>query len=236
MSRFTLTCAAQSLVVLSLVALLSEASHGAVVTIRVAQDASVNAANPDGNLNNITTRGGLLSGLDDTGSDYSFFLQYNLAEVAGRPIHSAGLVGYYTDDFGPVDSFHQPYFVADDAWTESTVTWNTRPALGAATADGFDASSRDPGGTIRFDVTAEVVGEAEGDGIVSFGVATIDGRLGDLEFFASREFDPFRAFRLDVVVVPLPVVAPLAGLLIACGVTLLETKRRTRAPRPSRGG
>jgi hypothetical protein len=199
--------------------LISAAVNVAVAAVvPVAADVTVNAANPDSNLNTITTRGGLLSGLDDTGSDYRFFLQFNLGAIDPADVGPADLVGTYTDDFGPVDSFHQLYFVVDDGWSESSVTWNTKPALGPATADGFDATVKSPGEEVRFDVTADVAREAAGDGVLSFALTTVDGRFEDLEFFASREFDPGRAFRIAIRTPPAAVPLPPAA---AAGATAL---------------
>src|SRR5262245_58248763 len=92
-------------------------------TVPVLADVTLNQANPDSNLNSITTRGGLLSGLDNTGSDYTFLLKFDLSALSAASISSATLVGTHTDDFGPVESFHQVYFVPDDTWSETGVTW-----------------------------------------------------------------------------------------------------------------
>ena len=203
-------------------------------TVPVAADVTVNAANADSNLNAITTRGGLLSGLDDTGSDYRFFLKFQLASIDPAKIAAARLVGTYTDDFGPVDSFHQLYFVADDGWDETTVTWNSQPALGPATAGGFEATAHAPGDVVHFDVTAEVIREAAGDGMLSLTLTTIDGRFEDLEFFASREFDPARAFRLEIDdapagVIPLPSALHVAPVVLACALMIATRAARSYA-------
>lgn len=191
------------------------AAYAATVTIPVAEDASVNRANEDGNLNSI----GLLSGLDNTGSDYEFFLKFNLP--ADESITSARLIGTLVDDFNEgVESFHQFYFVPTDTWSETTITFNNKPAVGDAIGGaGFDASSIDPGETINLDVTADVQREMAGDGVLSLRLGTIDGRFEDLEFFASRELDASRAFRLEIstaaTAIPLPVGAYLGALLLA---------------------
>ena len=106
-----------------IILLLGSAALAGIVP--VAEDVTVNRANEDSNLNNITTRGGLLSGLDDTGSDYQFFLKFILPP---QSVASAKLVGTYTDKYGDVDSFHQTFFVPDDSWSETTMTFNNRPA------------------------------------------------------------------------------------------------------------
>jgi hypothetical protein len=222
-----------AIMLISVVSVLSlSGAPGRAALVPVAADVSVNAANPDSNLNTITTRGGLLSGLDDTGSDYRFFLKFNVgAAVAPEDIGTARLVGTYTDDFGPVDSFHQLFFVPDDSWDESTVTWNTKPALGTAIAGAaFDAIDHSPGDVIEFDVTADVLRETIDDGVLSLALTTIDGRFEDLEFFASREFDPARAFRLVIEAdaqpptgIPLP-PAVASGSIALAGALLVATR------------
>ncbi len=60
-----------------------------------------------------------------------------------------------------------PYFahaVADDAWDESAVTWDTRPVLGAELSAHF--GRRD----MQWDVTAEVLAALTGDGMMSIGL------------------------------------------------------------------
>jgi hypothetical protein len=209
-------------------------ARGGMVVYSVA-DVTVNALNPDSNLNTITTRGGLLSGLDSLGSDYRFFLKFGLGGVDPQLVGSATLIGTYTDDFRPsVDSFHQLYFVTEDAWGESAVTWNTMPALGDATAGSFDAIAHSPGDVISFDVTAEVKREAAGDRVASFALATIDGRFEDLEYFASREFDASRAFRIQIDpptappgAIPLP-SASVAGAVVLAATLLIVAMRAAR--------
>jgi hypothetical protein len=214
----------------ALVSIMTASTFAAVVP--VAADVSVNAANADSNLNNITTRGGLLSGLDDTGSDYRFFLKFNLGGIDPADVGAATLIGTYTDDFGPVDSFHQLFFIADDSWDETTITWNTKPALGPASADGFDATAHAPGDVVQFDVTEDVKREAAGDGLLSFALTTIDGRFEDLEFFASREFDAARAFRIQIdASTPNPIPLPPA-LVAGPAVLAAALVIASRAARP----
>jgi hypothetical protein len=208
---------------------LASVAHGGFVTVPVAEDASVNAMNPDGVLNTFTTRGGLFSGLDAIGSDYQFFLKFHLPPATAGPLVSATLRGTYTDDFDELDSFHGIFLVPDDGWSESTVTFNTAPPPGAPSAAGFDAGTDEPGEAVSLDVTDVVAGEYAGDGTVSLKFSTIDGRLGDLEFFASKEFDPAKAFRLDLEIedaaaVPLPPAAVAALPVVA--VAMIRRYRR----------
>lgn len=197
---------------LCVLALLSHGAHAGTtsVIVPVTEDASVNALNPDGNLNTITTRGGLFSGLDNFFSDYHFFLKFSLPTLAaGETVKSAILIGTYTDKYGGPASFHQIYFIPSDAWSESTVTFNTAPAFGDATSAAFEAFGKKTGTSQSFDITQITRQEINGDKVLSLGVATVDGRLGDLEYFASKEFGAAQGFRLQLSVqdgsaIPLP--------------------------------
>ena len=183
--------------------------------VPVTEDVTVNRANPDSNLNNITTRGGLLSGLDDTGSDYQFYLKFILPP---QPVGSAKLIGTHTDKYGVVDSFHQTFFVQDDSWSETTMTFDNRPATSSPAGGGFDATGHLVGEAIEIDLTSIVQSEMAGDGVLSLAIATVDGRLGDLEFFASREFDSAKAFRLEITgpaTIPLPAGVFSGSILLA---------------------
>lgn len=110
------------------------------LSIPVAEDASVNSLNPDGNLNTLTTRGGLFSGSDNFGSDYQFYLKFHLPKpAAGEVLKAANLIGTYTNKYDNTDSLHQLSFVADDSWSESTITFNNRPAAVLPTGAMFNA-------------------------------------------------------------------------------------------------
>ena len=205
-----------------LLAFLSAAAHASTVTINVAEDATVNRANPDGNLNSIR----LLSGLDDTGSDYEFFLKFNLPAIDPATVTSARLIGTPNGDFdGLVESFHQFYFVPSDAWSETTITFNTKPATAdAIIGAGFDASFFNPGEIIDLDITTAVHSELAGDRALSLRLGTIDGRLGDLEFFASRELEPVDAFRIELITVAAAVPLP-AGWALGAALMPLAIRR-----------
>jgi hypothetical protein len=63
---------------------------------------------------------------------------------------------------------HDVFFVSDDNWLESTLTWSNRPAEGANTGVAyFTGPGCEAGSDLVGDVTALVVQEAAGDGVVS---------------------------------------------------------------------
>src|SRR5687768_11740491 len=158
---------------------LGLATWAGPTVIPVAEDITVNQANPDSNLNTITTRGGLLSGLDGTGSDYRFYLKFNLPST---PITNATLVGFYTDKLGGPNSFHGLYFIADDTWTESTMTFSNAPPLGGLSPNGgFEAATAMTETMQYFDITSLARQEQQGDRVLSLAFQTIDGRFEDLE-------------------------------------------------------
>jgi len=64
--------------------------------------------------------------------------------------------------------------VSDDSWTESGVTWDTKPALGSSL--GTMTVTRDHQWW-REDVTSYVQSEAGGDGVASFGIQQASGDL-----------------------------------------------------------
>lgn len=199
--------------------------------VPVAEDASVNAANADGQLGNITTRGGLLAGLDDTGSSYSFYLKF-LLPVPTEPLTKATLRGFYNDDFGGPPTFVGAFFVPDDSWSESTITHATAPATGGE-AGGVYSADLTVGQFFELDVTPVAKTELAGDRVLSLGLMTIDGRFGDLKFFASKEFDPALAFSLTLDSTPIPPAVPLPSAVVmgSVGMLLAWGARRRMRPR-----
>ena len=213
-----------------LICALASTAVGATVSIPVSEDASTNTAN-SGNLNNITTRGGLLSGLDDTGSNYSFYLKFILPDREdGMHISKAALIGHHTDDFGGPNSFHAWFFVPSDDWDETTITSSNAPPTGPDTGAGFESAGAALGEK-QFDLTAIANQEYHGDGVLSLKMQTVDGRFGDLKFFASKEFDPELAFRLDLTISPIPLPPALASGLItlvgSAGAIWIRKRRRS---------
>ena len=72
-----------------------------------------------------------------------------------------------------------------------------------------------------FDVTNIARQEFNGDGVLSLAFATVDGRFGDLEYFASKEFDTAKAFRLELTIDQTGSAVPLPGSLSLAAVGLV---------------
>jgi hypothetical protein len=183
------------------------------VVVPVVEDESVylKASNPNYNLNGSSIRGGLFSGVDGglTPSPARFYLKFQLPTyVPGTKITSATLTGYYNDDYNPTDDgTHGIYFVADDSWSESTITWNNQPgqAYGLSEA-GFDAAKADVGTFVSWDITNIVNQEYQGDGTLSLLFhANNEGVYPEnqnWEYFAEKEFDSTKAFQIKLTTEP----------------------------------
>ncbi|WOO40097.1 DUF7594 domain-containing protein [Rubellicoccus peritrichatus] len=61
--------------------------------------------------------------------------------------------------------------MADDSWSETSVTWNTQPSWDPLFLDQFHGVVGQLGDTIEVDVTDYIESEAGGDGVVSFALA-----------------------------------------------------------------
>lgn len=225
---------------------------GYSVTIPVSEDETVNSGDPARNFSRTFVRGGLYSGVDGALSGASrFYLKFNLPEVPpGTKVARADLLGYYNDDFNDSDdSQHHVYFVASDLWSEHTLTWANQPGNIFGTPEAsFDPASVPPGNWVGFDMTSIVQQEIDGDGVLSLLFRAGDESLSPLnqnwEYFAERESDPDRAFRLQVSMVlppgsagagiaaPLP-PAVLPGLIVlgAMGAHRWISRRRSSGQR-----
>ncbi|SEG94059.1 hyaluronate lyase [Actinacidiphila yanglinensis] len=90
-----------------------------------------------------------------TGSGYTrqSYLAFDTSAVLGT-ISAATLSAYgYVSDSGGDTTQLTAYAVADITWTESTLTWDTKPALGAALSTATATTTK---ANLDFDVTAHV--------------------------------------------------------------------------------
>jgi hypothetical protein len=130
----------------------------------VAADATVKQTSPNTNYG----AAAVLETDDGTNAAVQSYLRFDVSGVTG-PVTSARLRVYVTN--GTVDG--PPVFaVSDTAWSESAITWSTRPAVGAQLDDRPALSS---GAYTEYDVTAAVTG---GNGSYAFAVGptpTTDG-------------------------------------------------------------
>lgn len=93
------------------------------------------------------------------------FIKYDLSSIPPT-VSSVILKMYVATNTG--GTRHNCSFVADDAWTETEITYNNRPAAGTL----LDSKGVPTAGTwIEFDVTNQVQTEVLGDGFISFQIS-----------------------------------------------------------------
>ena len=200
--------------------------------IPVQADASVQAQAPTTNFGAGTFRGGLQTGATEFGELFRFYLKFDLsaAFAPGLRVESAMLRGFYNDDYDFfANQTHSFYLAASDGWTESGITWNNQPGVTGLPVSVFDASAYDSRRTfsagflglfLSWDVSTAVNMAFQTDLILSLVLRANNETLGvpNLEYFASKEFNPNLAFRLELDVVPVP--EPVSLLLFGSGLAL----------------
>jgi hypothetical protein len=122
-----------------------------------------------------------LSCKDDPGGTFTRhpYLRFNLSNVHGT-VKSAVLRLKVVGVNGSGDT-HTAHLVNDDGWDETSITWNNRPALGAALAS---AAHGGAGEWVEWNVTDQVAAESEGDRLFSTALVA-DGSV--LVEYGSRE-------------------------------------------------
>jgi len=127
------------------------------------------AGSPDNNFGSATT-------LEvDNSPVKNFLLKFVVSGVNGRAITSAKLRLFNVDASGSGGDFHR---VADNLWSESTVTWNTAPAGDAAVLASLGSVVANS--WYEVDVTALI----SGDGTYSLRVTSLSTNGAD---YASKE-------------------------------------------------
>lgn len=154
-----------------------------ITTAPVSEDAFVRDGNfsstPYGSSTNLVVKAG---GKNNSRQTY---LKFPVASLAGMGrsdlilrCDSIGTEGSY----GHVVELWQ---VANDVWSEATLTWANRPA-GGALIQTFSLSPADVGKDISVDVSAFITAEAAGDGTASF-VLTQPAKANRTVIFSSKE-------------------------------------------------
>ena len=224
----------------SIITILANSAQAVVLT--VAEDASVvGQTSATLNQNGNTYRGGLFSGVDGIiGQDdpSRFYLKFHLpAYTAGTVISSATLTGYYNDDFNAADDrTHSFFLAANDAWTESGITWNNQPGTVGSALAVFNAAAVTPGTSLNWNITGAANGEYLGDGVLSILLRADDESLlasnANWEYFASKEYNPALAFQLSVTIAAVPEPTTTALVLLALSAGLLSNRRHKRSAAP----
>lgn len=170
-------------------------------TLYVSEDAHVRAGSND------NTNYGSASQLqvkENTGvnhnNDRMAFLKFDLSGISG-PIYNARLRLNVTNT-PPDTAQNSLHFVADDAWSEASITWSNQPAAGMLLEN--KEVPLVSGQWLECDVTNIVNNELAGDGVLSFRLS--ESTMDNLYAFASKEegggFAPQIVYELDSVPQP----------------------------------
>jgi hypothetical protein len=201
-------------------------------TFWATDDAWVNEANPAVNYGNNS----YLSVKDRSGlaEAYIRFNQRDLDFLAGKPISSASLFLYqYQGTNSPADTLSIHSINSD--WSESTVTWDTRPAFDQPVASALNITGASNISGWREWPGLESMVSGWGGGS-NFGIAlenNLDNRNEELfaRFYSSEyseaEFSP----NLKVTVTP----EPVSGLLFIAGGASLALFRNRKKIAGSQG-
>jgi hypothetical protein len=126
------------------------------LTFTVGADTYVNASFPDTNYGSATVFRALSS------PDLHGLLRFTVQGLAGYPVMHAHLLVYAnTNSSAGISALA----VADNTWNETSVTYNTAPALGAVLGSSTSYAS---GTWVSIDVSSYITGE----GTYSFGIST----------------------------------------------------------------
>jgi hypothetical protein len=143
-------------------------------------DAYVQLGNPTTNYNSTSLW------MKNAGSgstvNREIFMRFDLSSLVGRTVHEAFLqMQSIEPDIGATAQTH---WVTDDTWTETGLTWNTKPAASLL----LQTWPLAPDYLQRLDLSARTVTEADGDGLLSLRHSVVSQTDTDTVFkYASRE-------------------------------------------------
>jgi 2',3'-cyclic-nucleotide 2'-phosphodiesterase / 3'-nucleotidase / 5'-nucleotidase len=140
-----------------------------VFSLAPVADASVSSANPTSNTNSTTL---FVESATSGFGDERSWLRFDLSSLpAGATITSASLQLFCWSTAG-LSLPTEVHGVSDDTWTESGITWNTQPALGAA-LDSQTLVAGTTNVTYSWNVTSFAQAELGGDKLVSLAVKPV---------------------------------------------------------------
>ena len=131
----------------------------------------------------------------DSSVDREIFMRFDLSSLASRTIESASLEMHSTEaDFAATAETH---LVTNDAWSESTLTWNTKPNV-AELLQTWPLSSDY---MQKIDLTSAVAAESAGDGLLSLrhGIVSQSNSATVFKYGSRTASDPATRPRLRVV-------------------------------------
>ncbi|WP_084224850.1 DUF7594 domain-containing protein [Paenibacillus pectinilyticus] len=139
----------------------------ATTTLGPFDDSYVHEGNPTSNFGTATS----LYVKNDPGASRYTYLKFSLAGLSG--VTSAKLGVYGSASSSTVLSAYQ----TTDSWTQSAITWNTKPTVGTSAGSvGINTTNT----YNEIDVTSYVTAEAAGDGVVSFALQESVGKYTTL--------------------------------------------------------
>jgi autotransporter-associated beta strand protein len=141
--------------------------------------------------------GDLATKKDATGENRESYVRFDLSALSGQV--TSAMVRLVPTAAGAAAE-NQLAFVASDAWTESGITWNTRPAASTVGASWLTTA----GLPLEADVTALVVQELAGDRRLSLRLSSTTALAAALTNYGSRE-------NADVTLRPQLIVTTLAA-------------------------
>jgi hypothetical protein len=222
------------LLAVAMTALIGSAAHADIINVPVAADtyvANSTAANTNYGGSYQLSAYSVYSGFLYTNYVY---VKFDLSAVPANQgitnvtLNLAGIGGSGALPVTPTSV----YYVADDSWSESTMTWNTKKAfsslLGSITTTTYKGFVDNP---FWYQWTLAVTPDMLTDGILS--LAVLENGYPEAHQFASKEFatvigtpgfDPY----LGVTYTPAPVPLPPSALLFGTGLVGLVGLRRWR--------
>jgi hypothetical protein len=212
------------------VLLIADAAFGAETGRVIApssDDAHVRSSEPDRPFPNPTW---LVSGTQSGGGVYRTFVRFPL------PKHTRVVSATLHANVRSLDSSGSGAqvidFVADDAWSEETLTWNVQPAAST------ERIATIPNGSsiwqeLSFDVT-ELAQREQADGLLSIRVAALDDVASSANW-NTREDPTSHGFYLELVVDPAPRLAPGDFVVLSvgglhAGVVAIDPERGIQKP------